>query len=134
MRKKRETPATLLLFLIYPFLGFILAIRNMKRWTNALVFVLFSALWGYSMTFTFPPSDCYRIAAVFCRRRYRSIQHVIDTYDDGKLVDFYLSYPKLVRAQFFRQCKSLFVLAWICFWTVLYGNATRIIAIEKACQ
>ena len=108
MRKKRETPATLLLFLIYPFLGFILAIRNMKRWTNALVFVLFSALWGYSMTFTFPPSDCYRIAAVFCRRRYRSIQHVIETYDDGKLVDFYLSIQNWFVHNFSDNAKVFF--------------------------
>ena len=106
--KRKETPATLLLFLIQPFLGFILAIKDLRRRTNAIVFVLFSSLWGYCMTFTFPPSDCYRIAAVFCHLKYRSFEHVLQRYDDGKLVDFYLATMNWLIHKFSNNAKVFF--------------------------
>lgn len=129
--KKRERPSTLLLFLIYPFLGFILAIKDLKRWTNGIVFVLFSALWGYCMTFSYTASDCYRLAAVFCQRPFHRFQSVLNAYDDGKLVDLYLSIMNWFVHQFSANVKVFFCALGFVFGLCCYVTIRELLDSRK---
>lgn len=86
----------LLLFVFQPFLGFLVALKNMKSHWGLIVFVLFSTLWGYSMTFDYPPSDCYRLAASFCTYPIKSISDISYMLDGGNLVDVYLVFMNYI--------------------------------------
>ena len=131
MKRKRDSIASFLFFLIYPFLGFVLSIKDLRKWSNGIVFILFSALWGYSMTFTYTPSDCYRIAAVFCQRPFFSIDSILEQYDDGKLVDFYLAITNLFVHQFSPNAKVFFCLLGFFFGLCCYATIRQLILSRK---
>lgn len=81
---------TPILFIFQPFVSFVLSFRNLNDRSNLIIFVLFSSLFGYSITFSYPPSDCYRIAASFCTYPINSINDILLLKEQGKLVDLYL--------------------------------------------
>ena len=105
---KKSEPATLFLFLINPFLSFILAIRNLTRIQNCIVFVIFCALWGWSMSFEYTPCDNYRIAAMFCSRHFTSLAQVFDYHEEGKSLDMYLNMVNLIVHKFSNNAKAYF--------------------------
>lgn len=105
---KRGRPATLFLFFIQPFLGFLFAIRNLTRTQNCIVFIMFATLWGWSMTFDFPPSDCYRIAAVFCQRPITVFKEILERQEEGKSVDLYLSVMNFLVHKYSDNAKAYF--------------------------
>ena len=109
---KRREPSTLFVFLIQPFLGFLLAVKNLRRTQNCIVFVLFSTLWGWSMSFEFTPADNYRIAAKFCQKPIYTFQQVLDTQEEGKSVDIYLNTVNFLIHQYTSNAKAYF--AFLC--------------------
>ena len=78
------------LFIFLPFLAFLVAIKDLSKKNNAFVFIAFSALFGYAMSFTYAPSDSYRIAASFCTFPITSISDIEEMWQQGRLVDVYL--------------------------------------------
>ena len=105
---KRGQPATLFLFFIQPFLGFLFAIRNLTRTQNCIVFILFAALWGWSMSFEYTPADNYRIAAVFCQRPIIDFEEIIERQEEGKSVDIYLSVVNYLVHKYSDNAKAFF--------------------------
>lgn len=104
----KSKPATLFLFIIQPFLGFLFAIRDLRRTQNCVIFVLMAALWGWSMSFDYTPTDNYRIAASFCHQPVYSFQQILDARDAGKSVDMYLSIINLIVHKFSSNAKAFF--------------------------
>lgn len=131
MKRKGESLSSFFLFFIIPFLGFIISTRDLRKWINGIVFILFSALWGYCMTFSFPPSDCYRIAAVFCQRPFFRFQSVLEQYDDGKLVDFYLATANWFVHQFSANAKVFFCLLGFFFGLCCYATIRELLITRR---
>lgn len=105
---KRGKPATLFLFLLQPFLGFLFAIRDLKRPQNCIVFILFATLWGWSMSFEYAPADNYRIAARFCQRPISDYHEILERQEEGKSVDIYLSVANFVVHKYSDNAKAYF--------------------------
>ncbi len=105
---KRGKPATLFLFLIQPFMGFLFAIRDLKRIQNCIVFTIFAALWGWSMSFEYTPADNYRIAASFCQRPVTNFDEILEKQEEGKSVDIYLSIINYVVHKYSDNAKAYF--------------------------
>lgn len=78
------------IFFFQPFVAFLLALKNLRNKWNSMVFVAFTMLFGYAMSFTYTPSDSYRIAASFCAYPIHDISNIALLWSQGKLVDFYM--------------------------------------------
>jgi hypothetical protein len=102
------------LFLFWPFGSFLLALFNIKSKVSAVVYVLFSTLFGYSFTFQSEGADSYRIALVF--RDYfqsTSFQGTIELFKEGGITDIYLKLSYVIFKQFTDNPRFLF--AWFGF-------------------
>ena len=109
---KRREASTLFIFIIQPFLGFLLAVKNLRRTQNCIVFILFATLWGWSMSFKFTPADNYRIAAKFCQKPIYHFEEVLETQEEGKSVDIYLNAVNFIIHQYTSNAKAYF--AFLC--------------------
>ncbi len=113
---KKNEPATLFILLINPFLSFLLALRNLTKTQNCIVFLIFAALWGWSMSFEYTPCDNYRIAAVFCHRHFSTFEQVWKYQEDGKSIDIYLHVINLLVHKVSNNAKAFFAVL-----SLIYG-------------
>lgn len=86
---KKASLLNIPIFLIFPLLSFLIAIRNLKSRTNGVVFVAFCALFGYSFSFGNDSADSYRVALVFDAFDYKSLFDIYQLYLLGGAPDLY---------------------------------------------
>lgn len=109
--KNKNSLLNIPLFFIYPFVSFLIAIRNLKSRTNGIVFIAFCTLFGFSFAFSNDSVDSYRVALVFNEFNYQSIYDIYQLYLLGGAPDLYrfLTYalvksftdnPKILFASF----------------------------------
>jgi len=86
----------ILLFILYPLLGFLNSLRELRGRSAAIVFVSFYALFGYCQDFLLETADIYRIGCWFETFKARDI---ISSFQSGGSTDVYMwlvmSYVKL---------------------------------------
>lgn len=109
--RKIPSSFSLPLFILWPFGSFLLALTNIRSKVSAIVYILFSALFGYAFTFESTGADSYRIALVFKNyTQTSSIQDTIALFNEGGLTDVYLRSSYVFIKQFTDNPKILF--AW----------------------
>jgi hypothetical protein len=88
---KRLDRISILLFIIWPFVGFIYSLFFLKSKTSYLVFVLFFVLIGYSFTFQNTHADSYGYATNFIEicKYHTNISTVFKQYINGDVTDIY---------------------------------------------
>ena len=129
MRKKISALA-LPLFALWPFGAFLLSLLDIKSKSSALVFVLFSALFGYAFNFEFQSADSYRVALVFNEFELSSLNDIIVLYKSGGMTDLYRNMMYGITKQFSNNPKVLFMLFGLVFGVINY-YALRVIIREK---
>lgn len=113
----------IILFLLFPFLAFLLSCRNLKSKINGLIFVLFAALFGYSSSFDLKSADSFRIGWSFCNVFDRKLSFIVSSYEEGSVADIYASLVMSIVKQFTENPKFLFLMfglifGWLCFLSI----------------
>jgi hypothetical protein len=109
----------LLLFIIFPFGAFFFSLRNLKLRSNGFIFVLFSALYGYSMNFQLDTADSYRLALWFIQSD-KSFEEIITLYQLGIVVDIYKNIVYTFVGGFTNNPKVLFAVFGAVFGLFCY--------------
>lgn len=78
----------ILLFLAVPILGFIFAMKDLRKWESKLTFVLLYTLYGYATSFEMDTADSYRIARFFYFGSW-NIDAILYNYSNGTYTDLY---------------------------------------------
>lgn len=78
----------LALFLFFPFLVFLFSLKDLTKRSNAIIFILFYALFGYSNHFQLTTSDIHRIGLYF--QYYDTDLNILEAYRAGELTDMYM--------------------------------------------
>ena len=86
---KRYGASAFILFLIFPFLGFIRACGRLRAPLCSAVFVLFYGLFGYCHTFVDKRMDAYRIAQEFLHSYLPTWSSAIYQYESGIQPDLF---------------------------------------------
>lgn len=86
---KRYGASAFILFLIFPFLGFIRACGRLRAPLCGIVFVLFYALFGYCHTFEDSRMDAYRIAYEFVHSYVPTWSMALHQYESGIQPDLF---------------------------------------------
>ena len=110
----------LLLFLFCPFAAFLTAWGNLNRRSSRAVFILFSALYGYSISFRLTTADSYRIAAVFCAASDHYLKEVDELYRAGNITDMYTQAVYALVKPFSGNPKILFAVFGMVFGIFCY--------------
>lgn len=113
----------IILFVLYPFLAFLLSFKNLKNRTNGLIFVLFAALYGYSSSFDLKTSDSFRIGWSFCNVFDRKLEFITSSYTDGSVADMYAPFVMSIVKPFTENPKFLFfvfglIFGFLCFLSI----------------
>ena len=87
--KNKNSLLNIPIFFIFPFVSFLIAIRNLKSRTNGVVFITFCTLFGFSFAFSNDSADSYRVALVFNEFNYQSIYDIYQLYLLGGAPDLY---------------------------------------------
>lgn len=87
--KNKNSLLNIPIFFIFPFVSFLIAIRNLKSRTNGILFVAFCTLFGFSFAFSNDSADSYRVALVFNEFNYQSIYDIYQLYLLGGAPDLY---------------------------------------------
>ena len=97
----------ILLFLAVPMLGFIVAMKDLRRWESMLTFILTYTLYGFATSFELDTADSYRIA----RRFYFGIWNVDSifvNYANGNYTDLYRYFVYAFVQQYTMNPKVLY--------------------------
>lgn len=117
---KKASLLNIPIFLIFPLLSFLIAIRNLKSRTNGVLFVVFCALFGYSFSFASDSADSYRIALVFDAFNYKSFYDVYQLYLLGGEPDVYQFLIYSITKSFTENPKVLFAIFGLIFGLFWY--------------
>lgn len=112
---ERKRPNALFVFLIHPFLGFLVSLRSIETRMGAFVFIAFSTLWGYAQSFTYTPADGYRIGAGFCQYPEMRFGRIIEALVNGDTIDIYIYAANYLVHQFSDNVKVYFALLGFVF-------------------
>jgi hypothetical protein len=99
-----------IVFLFQPFIGFFFSLKNFSSIFGKLIFIVFATLWGYCQSFSYPPSDVYRLGASFCQHGIYDFQTIIEMFDEGKAIDGYLLSINFLAHQFSNNAKVYFAM------------------------
>ena len=110
----------LFLFILWPFIAFLKSLGNLKSPNNGIVFVLFFALFGYSISFQLTTADSYRIGALFCNYQTSDLKSIISLYRDGAITDIYRFAIYTLVKPFSNNPKSLFAVFGAIFGIFCY--------------
>ncbi len=108
----------ILLFLAVPMLGFIFAMKDLRRWESKLTFILLYTLYGYATSFELDTADSYRIA----QRYYFGIWNVdgiMRNYANGNFTDLYRYFVYAFVQQYTMNPKVLYAV-----FSLVYGFFT----------
>ena len=78
---------SLVLFLVLPFLAFIISLDDLRKPINAIIFIAFYALFGYCNHFELITADIARIGYAFQNTQY--LGNIFEIYEEGGKADVY---------------------------------------------
>lgn len=114
-QKSSGASKALIVFFIQPFLGFLMSLRHLSTRTGKFVFIAFATLWGYCQSFTYTPTDGYRIAARFCQYPVNNFSDIFKAFSEGKAVDIYLLFTNYIVHSFSSNPKVYFAILGLVF-------------------
>lgn len=130
---KKASLLNIPLFIIFPFVSFLIAIRNLKSRTNGLIFIAFCTLFGFSFMFTSTSADSYRVALVFNEYVFKSFTETYQLYLLGGSPDLYRFLCYTLVKSFTDNPKILFALFGLVFGIFWYW-AYRLFLKEKGAK
>lgn len=86
---KKPSLLNIPIFIVVPFVAFLLTFKNLKSNINAIIFILFCTLFGYAFTFNNTSADSYRVALTFTEFDYTSLWDIVPLYILGAITDIY---------------------------------------------
>lgn len=102
--------------IIFPFIGFITALTDIKTTKSKFVYILFSGIFGYSFAFRDPSADSFRYAIAFHNfDNTLNINLIIQMYKNGELRDLYRTTLFYVVSLFSDNPKVLFSIAGLIY-------------------
>ena len=124
----------LLLFMAVPMLGFIFAMKDLRKWESKLTFILLYTLYGFATSFEMDSADSFRIARFFYFGIWR-VDNILRNYSNGNYTDLYRFFvyafvqqytmnPKVLYAVFSLVYGFFSCLAITQFYTVWKGKKT----------
>ena len=117
--------------LIFPFLGFIIALTDIKSTKSKYIYILFSGIFGYSFSFADPSADSFRYAVTFHDfDNTLNINTIIQMYKNGELIDLYRVTLFYFVSLFSENPKVLFSIAGLIYGYLSY-KAMLIFNIEN---
>lgn len=120
--KNKTSLLNIPIFCIFPFVSFLIAIRNLKSRTNGFVFIAFCTLFGYAFTFTNTSADSYRVALVFNEYVFKSFSETYQLYLLGGSPDLYRFLCYTLVKSFTDNPKILFALFGLVFGIFWYWS------------
>ena len=120
MARKKGIILPIVFFVIQPFLGFLISLKSFASRRGGIIFVLFSTLWGYCQSFTYTPTDGYRLAANFCTFPITGFGQIVDMIRDGKVIDIFLPLANWLTHQVSDNPKVYFALLGFVFGLLCY--------------
>lgn len=127
---KKLSALALPLFIFWPFGAFILSLSNLKSKSSAVIWVLFSTIFGYAFAFQFTSADSYRMAMVFDHFNFSSLDDIYYLYRAGALTDLYRYLLYGITKSFTNNPKVLFAFFGFVFGIFSYLSI-RSVVIEK---
>lgn len=122
------------LFFILPWLSYLISLFNLKSKRSAVLFILYAAFFGYSISFSNSSADSYRYATAFLNfERPDSYLTIISWYLDGSLRDLYRISLFYVTSLFSSSPHFLYALAGLIHGFFVYLNL-RLYIDEKGRQ
>lgn len=122
------------LFFILPWLSYLISLLNLKSNKSAVLFILYAAFFGYSISFSDSSADSYRYALAFANfERPDSYLTIISWYLDGSLRDLYRISLFYVTSAFSSNPHFLYALAGLIHGLLVYLNL-RLYIDEKGTQ
>lgn len=115
-KKNTANVGTLLTFIIWPALGFIINFFNKASKVNAFIFTAFCGLAGYFFKLTEPEYDSYRYALDFKNAIAFGISHFIEQRQLEGMIDFYSIFSYSFVTSFTSDPHILFA-----FWGCVFG-------------
>lgn len=106
----------IILFFAIPILGFIFAMKDLRRWESKFVFVAFYTLYGFATSFELDTADSYRIAQRFYFGTW-DFNAVIINYLNGNYTDLYRYLVYVFIQQYTNNPKVLYA-----FFSFVYGT------------
>lgn len=113
---------SILLFLLWPFGGFLYSLFHFKTKSSFLIFILFFMLIGYFFTFQNTYADSYGYAIKFvelCKSKM-NLSNVLDQYLNGDLTDVYTFIVSIGVSFFSEEPNVLFAFYGLIFGTFSY--------------
>lgn len=109
-----------LFFIIFPFLAFLMSLRDLNKRGNALVFILFCGLFGYCQHFQLETADSFRIGLRFeDGNLWRDI--IQDYYVEGQMPDLYIHLTRYLIRPFTANPKVYFGILGLIFGVLCYN-------------
>lgn len=106
----------IILFLAVPILGFIFAMKDLRRWESKFVFIAFYALYGYATSFELDTADSYRVAQTFYFG-YWKLSNILINFYNGYYTDLYRYFVYVFVQQYTSNPKVLYAV-----FSFVYGT------------
>lgn len=110
----------LILYIFFPFFAFLHSLKNFATKQSGIIFVLFSALYGYCFTFKITTADSFRTALGFYLTEPRLIADIVESYSEGGITDIFKPVTYSITKLFTDNPKILFALYGFLFGLFCY--------------
>jgi hypothetical protein len=119
---KKISGISIPLFFVFPFIGFITSLFNIKSKTSLLVYLLFAMLFGYSISFSDSSADSFRYAEAFKNfDNTLDYNQIVKLYQDGELRDLYRLMLFYFSSIFTDNPKVMFAIAGLIYGLISYA-------------
>lgn len=114
----------ILIFLFSPVISFLVALTNIRSKSSMIVYLAFSMLLGYAISFTDTSADSYRYALAFTdfTKSTLEINYIIQIYIQGELRDIYRLILFYFVSLFSENPKVLYALAGLIYGYFSYKS------------
>ena len=118
------------LLFLWPVGGFVASLFKIDSKLSAFVYIIFCGLFGCAFSFNDTSADSFRIAYLFDRFNYTSINEIVNSFSEGGITDLYRFLMYGITKIFSNSPKILFGLFGIVFGVFSYLSL-RLIVREK---
>ena len=119
--KKKIAGLGLPVFFLFPWLGFLLSLFNLRSRLSGYIYVAFAMLFGYSISFSETSADSYRYAEAFIIFDNSLNYDIIFTmYKNGEIRDMYRLFLFYLTSLFSSNPKVLYAFVGLIYGTISY--------------
>lgn len=118
---KKLTSVGLPMFIILPVVGFIISLFNFRSKTSGFIFIAFSTLFGYAISFSDSSADSFRYAYAFSNfDNTLDYNKIVNLYQIGELRDMYRLLLFYFVSIFSKNPKVMYAIAGLIYGVLSY--------------